>query len=451
MERVITRFPPSPTGLLHIGNVRTALFNFLFARRHGGQFLVRIEDTDRARSKKDYEDDILSGLEWLGLSYDSKLWRQSERTEIYRSHLRRLIDGGHAYLSAEEEGERREVVRFKNPNRVVSFTDLIRGTVTFDTTELKDFIIARSADEPLYHLAVVVDDTLSEVTHVIRGEDHISNTPRQILITEALGAPLPTYAHLPLILAPDRSKLSKREHGEIIALRHYKAKGYLPEAMVNFLALLGWNPGTEREIFSMDELIEAFDLSKVQKSGAVFNEEKLRWINREYLKQLPQEKIKSEIETALKGTRRFALRGWSLSDELIEKLLPVLFERIHVWSDIAKLAKSGELDYWFEAPQYETDKLYWKEKKENVALSRLLQEAVSLLEGLSEGEFRAHRIKETLMQFAESHGRGEVLWALRFALTGKDKSPDPFTVAWVLGRSESLSRLSEAVRKLSNK
>ena len=224
-NKVITRFPPSPTGTLHIGNVRTALFNYFFARKNKGQFIVRVEDTDKARSKKEYELNMLESLKWLGLSRDGELWHQSERTDIYKKYLNKLIDEGKAYISQETEGENREVVRFKNPNKIVTFTDLIRGEISFDTTELKDFIIARNINEPVYHLSVVIDDFESNITHVIRGDDHVSNTPRQILIGEAIGAPRPIYAHLPLILAKDRSKLSKRKHGEAVSLDYYQKLG----------------------------------------------------------------------------------------------------------------------------------------------------------------------------------------------------------------------------------
>lgn len=281
-EKIITRFPPSPTGPLHIGNVRTALYNYIFAKKNGGDFIVRIEDTDKARSKKEYEDEMLESLRWLGLKWDGELLHQSERTEIYKKYLQKLIDENKAYISTETEGENREVVRFRNPNKSVKFDDLVRGTVEFDTTELKDFVIAKSVDEPLYHLAVVIDDFESGVTHVIRGEDHISNTPRQILIQEAIGAPRPLYAHLPLILAQDRSKLSKRKHGESVSLDYYRNKGYTSEAIINYLALLGWNPGTEQEIFTLRELINVFDLERVHKGGAIFDEKKLAWVNRKH-------------------------------------------------------------------------------------------------------------------------------------------------------------------------
>ena len=281
-KKIITRFPPSPTGPLHIGNVRTALFNYLYARQNNGRFIVRIEDTDKARSKKEYEESILESLQWLGLERDGELWHQSERTEIYKKYLQRLIDENKAYVSTETLGENREVVRFRNPNKSVKFDDLIRGVVEFNTTELGDFVIAKNVNKPLYHLAVVIDDFESGITHVIRGEDHISNTPRQILIQEAIGAPRPLYAHLPLILAQDRSKLSKRKHGESVSLDYYRHKGYSRDAIINYLALLGWNPGTEQEIFTLGELINVFDLKRVHKGGAIFDEKKLAWVNRKH-------------------------------------------------------------------------------------------------------------------------------------------------------------------------
>lgn len=275
IDNVVVRIAPSPTGKFHLGSARTALFNFLFARQHGGKFILRIEDTDRDRSKKEFETDIIENLKWLKLDYDG-FYRQSERGELYKKYLKKLIDDGHAYIDEEN------VIRFKNPNKKVKFSDLIRGEIEFDTTELLDFVIAKSLDEPLYHLAVTVDDHEMGVTHVIRGEDHISNTPRQILIQEAVGAQRPIYAHLPLILAPDRSKLSKRKHGESVSLDYYREKGISAAAIINYLALLGWNPGTEQEIFTLEELIRVFDLAKVNKAGAMFDEKKLAWVNRKH-------------------------------------------------------------------------------------------------------------------------------------------------------------------------
>ncbi|MDO8569671.1 MAG: glutamate--tRNA ligase family protein [bacterium] len=274
-EKVVVRMAPSPTGNFHVGSARTALFNFLFARKNNGKFILRIEDTDRERNKKEFEDDIFESLEWLGLKYD-EFYRQSERGGVYKNYIEKMLNQGLAYESDDK------VIRFRNPNKKVKFNDLVRGEIEFDTTELKDFVIAKSVDEPLYHLAVVIDDFESNITHVIRGEDHISNTPRQILIQEAISAPRPLYAHLPLILAQDRSKLSKRKHGESVSLDYYRSKGYSPEAIINYLALLGWNPGTEQEIFTLRELINVFDFSRVHKGGAIFDEKKLAWVNRKH-------------------------------------------------------------------------------------------------------------------------------------------------------------------------
>jgi len=283
-EKVIVRMAPSPTGNLHIGTARTALYNYLFAKQNGGKFILRMDDTDKERSTKDFETNIIEGLAWLGLNHD-ELFRQSEREEVYKKYLKQMIDSGHAYVSKEEpkeEGQRSEVIRLKNPNKKITFTDLVRGEVSFDTTELGDLIVAKSMEEPLYHLASVVDDLEMGITHVIRGEDGISNTPRQILIQEAIGAPRPVYAHLSLILASDRSKLSKRKHGEMVWIDTYKAKGYSAEAILNYLALLGWNPGTDEEIFTLEGLIKVFDITRVHKGGAMFDEKKLAWVNRKH-------------------------------------------------------------------------------------------------------------------------------------------------------------------------
>src|SRR3989344_1829357 len=314
-QQIITRFPPSPTGFLHIGSVRTALFNYLFAAHNGGVMLLRFEDTDKERNKPEFEKDIIDGLHWLGIPYKlADNPRQSERTAIYQKYIPKLIADGHAYeaeLSREKSdpdgktlssnGAGKKVVRFKNPDKKIVFHDRVRGEVTFDTTELGDFVIARNTDEPLYHLAVVIDDHDMGVTHVIRGEDHISNTQRQILMIEALGFARPEYAHIPLILAPDKTKLSKR-HGAI-SVNEYRAQGYIPEALVNYLALLGWNPGLpgqadgkERELYTLEELAKEFTLERVHKGGAGFDIEKLRWFNHEHLKKLSDSEYAARLK-----------------------------------------------------------------------------------------------------------------------------------------------------------
>ena len=429
--KVITRFPPSPTGPLHIGNVRTALFNFLFAEKNGGTFIVRVEDTDKARSKKEYEADMLESLAWLGIRHSGELWRQSERGETYKKYLDQLIENGKAYVSAETEGNNQEVVRFKNPKKIVAFDDLIRGEVKFETSELGDFIIAKNIYEPVYHLAVVIDDFESGVTHVIRGEDHISNTPRQILIQEAIGAPRPVYAHLPLILAPDRSKLSKRKHGESVSLNYYRKQGYLPSAILNYLALLGWNSGTDREIFSLAELIEAFDMSQIQKSGAVFDEKKLRWVNKEHLKRLPSQDVLKIISDKIK--ERFP------ENNIPENLPGIVAERIEIFSDVDALIRAGELDYFFKRPEPEKEKISWK----NVEKGKTISHLQKISEIISSGGG-----KKKIMAYADREGLGDVLWPLRYVLSGREKSPDPIALFEALGKEESIKRIEAAVKIL---
>jgi len=428
MDKIITRFPPSPTGALHVGNVRTALFNYFFAKQKRGSFIVRVEDTDRARSKREYEEDMLESLKWLGIEREGELWHQSERTEVYKKYLDKLIAEDKAYISHETEGENREVVRFRNPNKKVAFEDLIRGVVEFDTTELKDFIIARNINEPIYHLAVVIDDFESGVTHVIRGEDHVSNTPRQILIQEAIGAPRPIYAHLPLILASDRSKLSKRKHGEAVSLNYYRKLGFLPQAIVNYFALLGWNPGTDQEIFTMDDLIEKFDITKIQKGGAVFDEKKLRWVNKEHIKRMDKEVLEKIISDKI--TASFP------GEKIPEGLSEIIAERIEVFSDVDTLIREGEADYFFKKPELDSAKIAWKTDSKEDAV-RHLEKAVEIIS--NDGD---------LMQYAGEVGKGSVLWPVRYSLSGRDKSPDPFTLIRALGKEESAARLVSAIELL---
>ncbi len=447
-EKVVTRFAPSPTGLLQLGNYRTALFSYLFARQNKGTFLLRIEDTDKARSKPEYDANIIESLAWLGLEYDNKdaVPRQSERSEIYKKYIQKLIESGHAYVSqekVEKEGDRAEVIRFKNPNKKVAFTDLIRGTIEFDTTELKDFVIAKSFEEPTFHLAVVVDDFEMGITHIVRGEDHISNTPRQILIQEAIGASTPAYAHLPLVLAPDKTKLSKRKGAK--ALTQYRDEGFLAPAIINFLALLGWNPGGEKELFTLKELIEIFDLSKVNKSGAIFNEEKLKWFNKEYIKKLSafelEEKVKAALETAGKP---------ALSQEMLTKFTPVALERISTFSELELMIKNGEFEYVFAQPIFDPKNLLWKGKGDFNLVKTRLATIISLVEKVDSQDFTKEKVKETVWAYAEQEGRGEVLWPMRFALSGKEKSPDPFVLAELLGKEETCNRLHKALELVSH-
>ena len=439
---IITRFAPSPTGLLQAGNYRTAVFSYLFARHHGGKFILRIEDTDKARSKKEYEDNIIESLAWLGLEYDEK-FLQSERFEIHKKLLQKLVEEDRAYVSKEKnvkEGDRAEVIRFRNPNKKVSWVDAIRGKVEFDTTELGDFVIAKSFEEPIFHFAVVVDDGTMGITHVIRGEDHISNTPRQILIYEALGLEVPVFAHLPLVLAPDRSKLSKRKGAK--AMTEYRKEGFLPEALINYMALVGWNPGTEQEIFTKKELVKDFSLERVQKSGAIFSEEKLRWVNKEHIKKMPVDK---QINVAKEILCDIGINESLLTPSLLNRLTPIIFDRIETFGDIKKMYADGELEYYFSRPKIVPQKLLWKGQGSLSDVSKHLKAVSSLLESVSPANWTAEGVKTAIWKYAEEVGRGAVLWPLRFALSGRDKSPDPFTLCFVLGKEETLARLKESV------
>ncbi len=436
-KKIIARFPPSPTGWFHIGNARTALFNYFFVKKNGGELLFRLEDTDRARSTDEYAEDIIEGIKWLGIDIDlDHPYKQSEHGSTYKKYLEQLIKEDKAYISKEEvkeEGQRAEVIRLRNPGKVVVFADMIRGDVSVDTTELGDFVIAKSVEEPIYHFAVVVDDFEMGVNHVIRGEDGIYNTPRQILIQEALGAPRPVYAHMPFMLNTDRSKLSKRQQGEMVALKYYREQGYLPEAVVNYLAFCGWNPGGTEEIFSMKELIEKFDIMKVQKAGAIFNTEKLLWYNKEYIKKLPREKIIEEIKNRFPANCQ--------DKKIIEKITDTVTERINIFSDINKMVADGDIEYYFTDPKVDNEMIIWKkggtqdEAKTNLAL------VLDILNDLSDKDFSIEILKEKLMPLAEEKGKGNVLWPLRVALSGREKSPDPFTLLSILGKEVSIRRI----------
>lgn len=430
-NNIITRFPPSPTGFLHVGRARTALFNYLFTQHHKGKMVFRIEDTDRERSKKEYEENIVECLEWLGIKYDSGPFRQSERNDIYKKYIQILLDNGSAYISKEIEGDRKEVIRFKNPNKKIKFTDLIRGEIEIDSTDLEDFVIARSIDEPLYHLTVVVDDHEMGVTHVIRGDDGIANTPRQILIQEGIGASRPLYAHIPLILAADRSKLSGR-HGAV-SVTSFRDMGYLPEAFVNFLALLGWNPGTEEEIFSMEQLIEKFSLEKVQKAGAIFNQEKLNWFNKKYIEKL-------DVADFLSRTDKFFPAD--ISAEVRLKLAPLIKEKISYFAQIPDLFK-GELSFIYGVGNYPKEKLMWKQESLEES-KKNLKIVIDIVENIPEEMFNDVHVKSQIWPHAEKIGKGNVLWPMRYALSGQDKSPDPFIISAILGKEETLTRLRSA-------
>ena len=440
MSTVVTRFAPSPTGLLHAGNYRTAVFAYLFAKHTGGSFILRIEDTDKARSKVEYEANILEALAWLDLKADRQ-YRQSEHAPRHKELLEKLIASNLAYISKEEPknpGDREEVIRFRNPGGAVSFTDVIRGEITMDVSDLGDFIIARDLNEPIFHFAVVVDDEDEGVTHVIRGEDHISNAPRQILIQRALGFASPIYAHLPLILGADRTKLSKRKGAK--ALTEYRDLGILPEAMLNYLSFLGWNPGDDnaREYLSIAKLIKDFSLERIHKGSAIFDEVKLRSVNQYWMRQLSVDDFITRGNLSAPDT------------EKLHKVVPLLKERAQTFAEAREML-SSELSCLFGEPSLDRAKLTAKEPPERPGMTKTaletLSEAVkSLPEGVS-----AEAVKETVMPLADAEetkgkgGRGAVLWPLRYALSGQERSPDPFTLTSVLGKEEAISRIQKAI------
>lgn len=443
---IITRFAPSPTGFLHVGGARSALFNYLFTKQNKGKIILRIEDTDKERSKPEYTTGIIEAFKWLDITFDQTV-KQSDNLAVHKKYLKQLIDSGHAYISKEEtkeEGQRDEVIRFKNPNKDVIFDDLIKGQVKFNTTELENFVIAKSVDEPIYHLANVVDDITSGVTHIIRGEEHLSNTARQILIWEAINeCPRPIYGHIPLILSDTREKISKRKHGAMVSVEYYRDKGYIKDALINFLVFLGWNPGGTEEIFTLDELIAKFDIHKVQKGGAIFNPEKLNWFNREYMIRLSDgefdEKAKNFIPT------------WVQSNpEIYARARSIIREKISVFYEIEKMfAPGGDLAFIKEVADYSTELLLWKKSPDREEAKKHLHEVKKSLESISETDFNVENIKSSVWNYAEANGRGNVLWPMRVSLTGQEKSPDPFVSSWIIGKKETLNRLDFALSKLA--
>lgn len=467
---VRVRIAPSPTGQLHIGTARTALYNWLFAQQHKGAFIVRIEDTDKERSKKEYEENILEGLKWLGLDWSEGPYRQSERTEHYTKYLKQLLDDHHAYhcfcakeeleaertamladgrapkysgrcrnLAPEEVRARIEkgapsVLRLKVPAAKLQFHDMIRGTLEFNMELVGDIVIAKNFETPLYNFAVVIDDEEMKISHVIRGEDHLANTPKQIVMQRALGFTTPHYAHLPLILAPNRSKLSKRDLET--SLDDYRADGYLPEAIINFIALLGWHPKEDKEILTREELIHEFDITRIQKAGAVFGIEKLDWINSQYIRKTPDEELQERIKAYIPAS-------WHAHQAILAKALAIEKERMKKLSEFKELA-----GFMFELPDYDAELLAWPRAKplDKKKVSGHLEVIEEKLSALKE-EFTKSNLERALMPLAEKLGRGEVLWPLRAALSGSEASPGPFEIMEVLGKKETLARLTIAQEK----
>ena len=458
---MITRFAPSPTGHLHIGGARTALFNYLLARHEGGRFVLRIEDTDAARSTREHVESILSAMRWLGLDWDGDPVFQAARASLHREKVQWLLEKGRAYwchcapedIEASRakalaeggkpryDGKCRElglgpapgaVVRFKGPLAGrVGWKDLIKGSIVFDAAELDELIILRSDGLPTYNMAVVIDDLDMGVTHVIRGDDHVNNTPRQLLLYQALEAAPPALGHVPMILGSDKSRLSKR-HGATSVMA-YKEMGYLPQALDNYLARLGWSYG-DREIFSLPEMVELFDLKRVGKSAAVFNPEKLDWLNAHYMKQTPPLELGEMMWPYL------ASKGCSKpSDEVLEKITLTVRERGKTLAELASksafyLANKLELDQDAAKKILTAEgKLYLKE------LARALAE---------NPEMDSEAFDRLLASVAEANNvkKGIVAQPLRLALTGGTASPSLHDIISILGREKVKERIDEALR-----
>jgi glutamyl-tRNA synthetase len=468
--KVVTRFAPSPTGFMHVGGVRTALYAWLYARQHDGTFMLRIEDTDKAREVAGSIEHIMESLSWLGIDWDegpkkegpNAPYLQSERLEKYREYAQMLIDKGHAYpdpyTNEEIEAFRRQAenekrvflyrdfrpsetkpwdgkapLRFRVPEiKRYEWEDLVRGTLSAGEEALDDFILIKGDGYPTYNFSHIVDDHLMGVTHIMRGEEFISSTPKFLSLYDALGIERPMIATMPVILgAEGTKKLGKRDGAKDIL--EYRAEGYLPEAMVNFLALLGWHPSDDREFLSKEDLIKSFDLSRLQKAGARFDEEKLLHLNREWLRTLSDEEY--------------------LSRGQLDAPLPavaLMKDRAHTFGEAREML-AGELNCLFTAPKPTSEALKAKEPAERPGFTReALESILGPLERLAEG-VSPQEAKEAIMPYAEAAetegkgGRGGVLWPLRYALSGSERSPDPFTLISILGPKEAISRVRTAL------
>jgi len=479
MSRPRLRFAPSPTGFLHVGGARTALFNWLYVRRHGGVFVLRIEDTDVERSSTDMVTGILESLTWLGLDWDEgpgvggphAPYFQSERLDRYRAAAHALVASRHAYYCyctpdeirarreaveaaggawtydrrcralAPDEVARREAagqpraVRFLVPDGRTAFVDLVHGRLEFDRALIEDFVLLRSDGHPTYHLSVVVDDVDMAITHVVRGDDHISNTPKQVLIYDAVGAAVPLFAHVPLILGPDKKRLSKR-HGAT-AVGEYEKQGIVPEAMVNFLALLGWSPGGNEEVFNRDELVARFTLEGISGGNAVFNPEKLEWFNQQHIVRLPAREILARLGDAF---ARAGLDTSFVEPARLEAIVDLLKPRARTLSDIVSQAKP------FLAPTIEYDPAAVAKHLSDPAIAAHLEawrERLAVVD-----PFDAAAIESALRATAESRGikAGVLIHATRVAVTGQAVSPSLFDVLALVGRDRVLARIKDAPR-----
>ncbi len=470
---IVTRFAPSPTGFMHVGGVRTALYAWLFARKHNGTFILRIEDTDKEREVDGSIEHIQASLQWLGLHWDkgpgtdsAESYIQSERLHLYHTYAKDLLQRGLAYADTRSEAEiealkqadeaegrvflfrnhrptnsdskewrQGEALRFKVPfAKTYTWQDAVWGELSFDEQAVDDFILIKQDDFPTYNFAHIVDDIEMEVTHVMRGQEFISSTPKFLSLYEALEKTPPVFATLPPILGPDgKKKLSKRDGAKDIL--EYKKEGYVPDSVINFLALLGWNPGTTQEIFTREELIQAFDIAMIGRSGSQLNPEKLLWIQKEHIHMLDAMSQQQYVQQAVP----------EIPHDILHLVTPVILERYYTTEHIQEAIQQKEFVFLWQEPVYDSTLLIWKNSSASVAKKHLshIQTLIPTIDFSSIEE-----IKKSIFPYADEQGRGEVLWPLRVALSGAEKSPDPFTLLYILGQGTSLSRIHKAIEAL---
>lgn len=466
-QSVRVRFAPSPTGQLHLGGARTALFNWLFARSHNGKFLLRIEDTDKVRSKQEFVDQICESLKWMGCDWDEALVFQSERNKLYSETLEVLLQSGHGYrcfcdkedlakirrerekaglgytypgtcrsLSSEDikvklETNATNVVRIKIPEGETTFSDSIYGEISVKNSELDDFIVARTDGSPTYNFTAVVDDNDMGITHIIRGEDHISNTPKQIILYHALGFDIPQFAHLPMILGPDKKRLSKR-HGAT-GVQEFRAQGFLSSALVNYLALLGWNPGTEQELFTIDELVNEFSLDRIHKKGAVFDDQKLEWINQQTI-------LKMENEEILETIKSINLNwGDDRSQDYLLSVIELMKPRSKTFIELIESSH-----YFFEDPS-EFDPKTMRKRWKNSEVNELVSDYIECLEQIE--DWSSENVEAGLRKLSDEKevNPAKLIHPVRLALSGTGAGPSLFHLMDVLGKETCIRRLKRAV------
>jgi len=426
MSKIRVRFAPSPTGYLHVGSARTALFNWLFARHTGGEFILRVEDTDKARSKDEFLNEILESLKWLGLDWDGQLYFQAKRVDLYKQGAKKLLESGQAY---EDAG----AIHLKMPQKKLKVNDVLHGDIEFDTSLIKDQVLIKSDGFPTYNFACVMDDADMGMTHIIRGDDHISNTPKQVVIYEALAFPLPKFCHIPLILGVDRSRLSKR-HGAT-SIRDYRQEGFLPEALVNYLCNLGWSMGENREVFSVKEAVKEFKLESVSSTAAVFDINKLLWMNGEYIKAM---ELTALTDLIIEALREEGLLKDEFDRNWLTDIVKLFRERIRTAYNFVELAAcffTDDIEYDPEGVK----KFFTPESK------NILQKATEKLKGLD--NFDIDGIEKAVRSLADEIGvkAAKIIHPVRLASTGRTSGAGLFETLALLGKEKTIERLTRAV------